>query len=56
MSNSANRVLARTGARELTLIEIQNVTGGLQVHTRFCTLPNPRSTATGDGDGCDHHL
>jgi hypothetical protein len=27
MSNSANRVLARTGARELTLIEIQNVTG-----------------------------
>lgn len=31
--NSENRVLGRTGARELTPEEVENVTGAFQAHT-----------------------
>ena len=50
-----NRVLVRTGARELTKEEIDHVSGA-QFHTNVCTAPFPFATSThtgpGDGDGC----
>lgn len=54
--NKSNRVLGRTGARELTVEETECVSGTLGVHTDFCSLPFPGSTATADGDACasDH--
>jgi hypothetical protein len=59
MSNHNNeRVLGRAGARELTIPEIQHVTGSLS--TRFCTAMSTTGLAPGDGDGCnadhDSHL
>jgi hypothetical protein len=36
-NNQASRVLLRQGARELTTEEVNNVGGGGQVTTTFCT-------------------
>jgi hypothetical protein len=49
-----NRVLARTGARELTIEEIDFVSAAMQAHTNVCTAIMATATATGpgDGDGC----
>ena len=55
MSNQQdNRVLARAGARELTLEEIDYVSAAGVVHTNVCTAIMATATATGpgDGDGC----
>ena len=48
------RVLARKGARELTVKEIEAVAGGLVYHTLVCTagIPSLTQTGFGDGDGC----
>ena len=53
MSNQEdNRVLARSGARELTLPEIDRVSAG--AHTNVCTAGQATASHTGfgDGDGC----
>jgi hypothetical protein len=53
--NPSERVLARRGARELTLKEIEAVSGAaLLAHTNVCTaaLATPIHTSIGDGDGC----
>jgi hypothetical protein len=53
--NRSDRVLARRGARELTLKEIEAVSGAaLLAHTNVCTaaLATPIHTSIGDGDGC----
>lgn len=49
-----NRVLARKGARELTIDEIDQVSAAMQAHTNVCTAIMATATATGsgDGDGC----
>jgi hypothetical protein len=49
-----NRVLARAGARELTIDEIDQVSAAIQAHTNVCTAIMATATATGsgDGDGC----
>jgi hypothetical protein len=49
-----NRVLVRTGARELTIEEADQVSAAMQVHTNVCTAIMATSTVTGpgDGDGC----
>lgn len=49
-----NRVLARAGARELTIDEIDQVSAAIQNHTNVCTAIMATATATGsgDGDGC----
>jgi len=49
-----NRVLARAGARELTIEEIDYVNAAVQIHTNVCTAIMATATATGpgDGDGC----
>ncbi|HMC31397.1 MAG TPA: hypothetical protein VKL99_11230 [Candidatus Angelobacter sp.] len=49
-----NRVLARAGARELTIEETDYVSAAMQAHTNVCTAIMATSTATGpgDGDGC----
>jgi hypothetical protein len=49
-----NRVLARTGARELTIDEVDQVSAAMQAHTNVCTAIMATATATGsgDGDGC----
>jgi hypothetical protein len=49
-----NRVLARSGARELTMDEIEHVSAAIQNHTNVCTAAMPFATVTGsgDGDGC----
>lgn len=54
MSRQDNRVLARTGARELTIDEIDQVSAAMQAHTNVCTAIMATATATGsgDGDGC----
>jgi len=45
--NDQNRVLIRTGARELTQEEVEHINGGGFVHTNVITWgPNGR-----DGDG-----
>ena len=52
MSNHENnRVLGRTGARDLTIKEIQQVAGGFI--TLICTEMNTTAHAPGDGDGCN---
>ena len=58
-----NRVLARTGARELTMEEIDYVNAAGDFHTNVCTAVMATATMTGpgDGDGCsdsdrDSHL
>jgi hypothetical protein len=47
-----NRVLARTGARELTVEELDFVSAA--AHTNVCTAATGIATHTGpgDGDGC----
>jgi hypothetical protein len=47
-----NRVLARSGARELTVEEIDFVSAA--AHTNVCSVAIATSTHTGfgDGDGC----
>jgi hypothetical protein len=54
MSKQENRVLARAGARELTIDEADLVSAGIQVHTDLCTAIMATATVTGpgDGDGC----
>ncbi len=49
-----NRVLARAGARELTIDEIDFVSAAMQAHTNVCTAIMATATVTGpgDGDGC----
>jgi len=49
-----NRVLVRSGARELTMDEIDQVSAAMQNHTNVCTAVMATATATGsgDGDGC----
>jgi hypothetical protein len=49
-----NRVLARAGARELTIEEADFVSAAQIVHTNVCTAIMATSTVTGpgDGDGC----
>lgn len=52
-----NRVLGRQGARDLTMYEIEQVTGAF--NTLFCTGAHTTAHAPGDGDGCggaDHDL
>ena len=46
-----NRVLARTGARELTTQEIDQVSAA-QFHTNVCTGALALTHTGGDGDGC----
>lgn len=45
-----NRVLVRSGARELTIEEIDYVNGA-QFHTNVCSVPFATATHTGPGDG-----
>ena len=49
-----NRVLARAGARELTIDEVDQVNAAMMAHTNVCTAIMATATATGagDGDGC----
>jgi hypothetical protein len=48
-----NRVLARFGARELTIDEVDHVSAAMG-HTNVCTAMIATATVTGagDGDGC----
>jgi len=54
MQHEDNRVLCRTGARELTIEEIDLVSAAIGAHTNVCTAIMATATATGpgDGDGC----
>lgn len=49
-----NRVLCRTGARELTIEEADFVSAAMAAQTNVCTAIMATGTATGsgDGDGC----
>jgi hypothetical protein len=47
-----HRVLGRLGARELSLEEIECVSGSRAAHTDVCTLATMTTTGSGDGDGC----
>jgi hypothetical protein len=53
MANQNNRVLGRIGARELTSVELE-VVSGATLRTLLCTAAVRTATATGlgDGDGC----
>ena len=53
MSRQDNRVLARAGARELSIEEVEQVSAAMG-HTNVCTAAMPFATVTGsgDGDGC----
>ena len=46
-----NRVLARSGARELSIEEIDQVSAAMQNHTNVCTAVMAVATVTGSGDG-----
>ncbi|HEV2961842.1 MAG TPA: hypothetical protein VG649_08475 [Candidatus Angelobacter sp.] len=48
--NIENRVLSRSGARELTAEEFQYVSGSGQFNTLVCTIN--LSTGAKDGDAC----
>jgi hypothetical protein len=54
MSKDQNRVLARAGARELTIEEVDFVSAAMQAHTNVCTaiMATATHTGAGDGDGC----
>jgi len=55
MSKLEDRVLARAGARELTVTEADYVAAAGAVHTNVCTAPLAAAgtvTGPGDGDGC----
>lgn len=44
-----NRVLGRSGARELTKDEVQEVTGGFRIHTTtLCIIDNRGNMLAGD--------
>ena len=45
-----NRVLARNGARELTIQEFEMVSAGIN-HTNVCSVAVATATHTGPGDG-----
>jgi hypothetical protein len=49
-----NRVLARAGARELTIEELDYVSAAIAAHTNVCTaaIATATHTGAGDGDGC----
>jgi len=47
-----DRVLARRGARELSVKEVEFVSGAGQVHTDSCSLALATATQTAVGD-CD---
>lgn len=55
MKNRDNRVLCRIGARELSAVEVECVSGAYL--TLFCTFPSPGSvktqTHTGDAECSD---
>ncbi|HEV3316825.1 MAG TPA: hypothetical protein VG488_07660 [Candidatus Angelobacter sp.] len=54
MQNQENRVLSRTGARELTTEEVEYATGGAaRINTQFCTAMH--TLGRFDGDGCGDH-
>ena len=44
-----NRILARTGARELTVEEFDFISAA--VHTNSCSIATATATHTGPGDG-----
>ncbi len=52
-ANRQDRVIARTGARELTREEVEAVSGAF-AHTTNCTgaFATQTHTGLGDGDGC----
>jgi hypothetical protein len=50
--NQEKRVLSRRGARELTMEELEHVSGSQIVHTDNCSIITNRMTGSGDGDGC----
>lgn len=51
--NQDNRVLQRTGARELTWDETEHITGAINTLTAFCSHPQPRyPTGDSDHEGC----
>ncbi|HEU4415766.1 MAG TPA: hypothetical protein VFT65_17045 [Candidatus Angelobacter sp.] len=54
MSNQESRVLARKGARELTIEEAEYVSAAMAAHTNVCTaiMATATHTGLGDGDGC----
>jgi hypothetical protein len=54
MSKFEDRVLARAGARELTMQETGQVSAAMAFNTLVCTALVKTSTHTGlgDGDGC----
>lgn len=54
LTQDDNRVLARKGARELAIDEIDQVSAAMQAHTNVCTaiMANATHTGAGDGDGC----
>jgi hypothetical protein len=47
-----SRVLSRIGARELTVVETEQVAGSIHVHTNVCTAMGTTGNLFGDGDGC----
>jgi hypothetical protein len=47
-----NRVLARTGARELTVEEADFVGGGFNTFVCTFAVATHTHTGAGDGDGC----
>jgi len=53
MTTQDNRVLVRSGARELTIEEI-TIVSAAAAHTNVCTaaMATPTHTGAGDGDGC----
>jgi hypothetical protein len=53
MSNQQdNRVLARAGARELTISETDRVNAAAQTHVCTAGQATASHTGFGDGDGC----
>lgn len=51
--NQDNRVLLRTGARELTREEVENITGAINTLTAFCSRPSPiYPSGDSDHEGC----
>ena len=53
--NQDNRVLQRTGARELTREEVEQITGAINTLTAFCSAPGPKyPTGDSDHEGCPY--
>jgi hypothetical protein len=46
------RVMSRLGARELTVKELEQVSGSQIVRTDNCSIITTKLTGSGDGDGC----